>query len=447
MKEKITVLGAGLVGSLVSIFLLKRGFELQIFEKRADLRENVHEGGRSINLALSHRGLKALERVDLLDSVINICLPMKGRMMHDLNGALTFQPYGKESQFINSISRSALNVLLMNAAEDKGANIHFNQECLGANLESGITFLSGPQGNHQVSSDFIVGSDGAYSGLREEMRKTDRFNFSQFYLPYGYKELTIPPTSGGGFALEPEALHIWPREQFMLIALPNLDGSFTCTLFLPFEGAESFENLRQPEAVLDFFERWFGDAMLLMPDLVNDFSENPTSSLVTIKCNPWIKGKACLLGDASHAIVPFFGQGMNAGFEDCWLLDDFLDRYPGSFDKVFNKFQTERIPNTNAIAELAFQNFIEMRDLVADPDFLLRKKIEQKIHQLYPDQWIPLYSMVTFSDRPYSEAQQIGNVQRAIMDEVLKIPNIEATWESIDFYQMVKDLKARVDLT
>ena len=285
-SQVITVLGAGLVGSLASVYLAKRGYQVQIFEKRPDLRSQEIEGGRSINLALSHRGLTALEKVGLLEKVKKICLPMKGRLMHDPDGKLTFQPYGKEGQFINSISRSQLNALLMDHAEREGAKIHFNQECVGAELDAGITYLHGPQGDHNVQSEAILGADGAFSGLREEIRKSDRFNFSQFYLPYGYKELTIPATANSGFALEPHHLHIWPREQFMLIALPNLDRSFTCTLFLPFEGAASFENLGNPDQVKTFFYRHFPDAVPLMPDFVDDFFQNPTSSMVTIRCSP-----------------------------------------------------------------------------------------------------------------------------------------------------------------
>ncbi|GJM29673.1 MAG: kynurenine 3-monooxygenase [Cyclobacteriaceae bacterium] len=445
-KESIVVLGAGLVGSLMATYLARRQYQVQMFEKRPDIRSSENDSGRSINLALSHRGLKALNQVGLLSEISKICLPMRGRMMHDVKGALTFQPYGKEGQFINSVSRNHLNTILMNAAETSGVRMHFQEECLAAEPDHSITHLAGPQGTHQVRSDYILGADGAYSGLREALRKTDRFDFSQYYLPHGYKELTITP-SAGKFALDPEALHIWPREQYMLIALPNLDKSFTCTLFLPFEGACSFENLVTEKQVSDLFEQSFGDVVEFMPDLLNEFFEHPTSSMVTIRCAPWIKGKACLVGDASHAIVPFYGQGMNAGFEDCRLLDAALDEYQDDFLKAFGAFQKKRIPDANAIAELALQNFIEMRDLVADEEFLLRKKIERRLNKLYPDQWVPLYSRVTFSDERYSNAQRLGKVQRSIMDKVMREPNIHSDWETMDLSGIIGDLKKQADLT
>lgn len=444
-KKDIVVLGAGLVGSLMATFLARRGYRVQVFEKRPDMRKGSVDEGRSINLALSHRGLRALDKVDLLHKVHEICLPMRGRMIHHLQGNLTLQPYGKEGQYINSISRGQLNILLMDAAESAGARIHFEEECIDSDLESGITRLTGPLGEHQVRSNQIIGADGAFSGLREVFRKTEHFNFSQHYLPHGYKELSIP-ADAKDFALDPEALHIWPREQYMLIALPNLDRSFTCTLFLPFEGDVSFNTLLNEQGVLDFFEQSFPDAVPLMPDLTTEFFVNPTSSMVTIKCDPWQRGKACLIGDASHAIVPFYGQGMNAGFEDCRILDEGLVKQKSSFEEVFEEFQKKRIPDTNAIAALALQNFIEMRDLVADKEFLLRKKIEQKLHDLYPNHWTPLYSRVTFTDEPYSEALRIGNIQSSIMDKVMQQPDIEVLWESLDYEGIIKSLKAQVDL-
>ncbi len=445
-SKKITVLGGGLVGSLMSIYLTHRGHKVSLFEKRPDIRTTKIDGNRSINLALSHRGLRALDHVGLLSEVESLCLPMKGRLMHDLRGNTTFQPYGKENQYINSISRDELNLLLVNTAAGSGVALHFDEECIDANLQQAVCVMEGKNGGHKVSSDFVIGADGAFSGIREVMRKTDRFNFSQYYLPHGYKELTIPASSTGDFALEPEALHIWPREQFMLIALPNLDRSFTCTLFLPYQGSISFNQLTEPDQVLSFFETHFSDALSLMPDLLDDFFHHPTSSLVTIRCNPWLVGKAGLIGDAGHAIVPFYGQGMNAGFEDCRILDQFLSRNNDHFEQAFASFQANRIPDANAIADLAFQNFVEMRDLVADQEFLLRKKIEQRLHELYPEVWIPLYSRVTFSDQPYAEAQRIGQIQKLIMDKLMNEPGIDRRWQKMDFKELIKDLKAQVEL-
>ena len=445
-KESVVLLGAGLVGSLMATYLARRQYQVQLFEKRPDMRTLDNDEGRSINLALSHRGLKALKQVGVMNEVSKICLPMNGRMMHDLNGKLTFQPYGKEHQYINSVSRSQLNAILLDAAEANGVRLHFQEECVSADPELGITHLVGSFGNHQVRSDYIIGADGAYSGLRETLRKTDRFNFSQYYLPHGYKELSIPPVNGN-YALDPEVLHIWPREQYMLIALPNTDKSFTCTLFLPFDGPTSFGSLSGKKQVLEFFEKSFNDVVEYIPNLLEEFFEHPTSSMVTIRCNPWHKGKAMLVGDACHAIVPFYGQGMNAGFEDCRLLDSALDDNRGDLGAAYASFEKNRIEDANAIAELALQNFVEMRDLVADEEFLLRKKIELRLSKLYPDTWVPLYSRVTFSDERYSRAKRIGSIQRSIMDKVMKDPDIGQDWETRDFSNILKELKEQVALS
>ena len=291
--------------------------------------------------------------------------------------------------------------------------------------------------------DAIVGADGAFSAVRHAMQFTDRFDFSQDFIDHGYKELQIPAGNAGTFKLEKNALHIWPRESFMLIALPNPDGSFTCTLFFPFDGELSFNSLQSDEAIHSFFEKNFPDAMTLMPELINDFKTNATSSLVTMKCYPWVRNKTLLIGDAAHAIVPFYGQGMNSGFEDCRILNQLLNEHHDDWEKAILDFQQQRKADTDAIAQLALDNFIEMRDLVADAEFLLRKKIEAKLHELYPEQWIPLYSMVTFHDDiRYSEALRIGTKQKKIMDEVMQKPNIESTWEHLDFEQLVRQLQA-----
>jgi len=441
MKEKnIAIVGAGLVGSLLAIYLAKRGYSISLFERRPDMRKSKAEAGRSINLALSTRGIRALNEVGLADEIKKVAIPMHGRMMHDLQGKLTSQPYGKEGQFINSISRSGLNMVLMNEAEKHGAKIFFDHRCINIDLEK--TTLTTSTHQHPASThsfDLIVGADGAFSAVRWGMQISDRFNFSQAYIDHGYKELHIPPEAGK--SLERNALHIWPRESYMMIALPNPDGSFTCTLFFPFEGNPSFKTLSNNEAVLKFFTEIFPDAMKHMPSLVDDFNSNPTSSLVTVKCFPWVKNKTLLIGDAAHGIVPFFGQGMNAGFEDCRVLNLLLDQHQDEWDKVLPEFQQLRKPDTDAIAQLALDNFVEMRDLVADAEFLLRKKIEAKLHQLFPDRWIPLYSMVTFHDNiRYSEAYRAGQKQKKIMDEVMKKEGIANNWEQFDFKKIVNDL-------
>lgn len=443
MKKKIIILGAGLVGSLLAILLSEKGYEVNIYEKRSDPRKAGAESGRSINLALSRRGKLALQKAGVEKEVEKLIIPMEGRMMHDLSGNLTFQPYGTKGQKIYSISRSGLNELLMTKAESTGVKINFRQKVLDVEMDIRAVVVEGA-GSEVIkdNADLIFGADGAYSAVREAMRKTDRFNYSQYYIDYGYKELTIPATAAGDFALSSHALHIWPRGQFMLIALPNLDKSFTCTLFLPFSGKVSFENLKQEKEIIDFFNKNFPDAAPKMPSLAKDFSAHPTGSLVTISCYPWVKNNVTILGDASHAIVPFYGQGMNAGFEDCRTINDLLEQFPDDWEKVLAEFQSLRKPDADAISELALQNFTEMRDLVGDPRFLLRKKIEAKLHELFPEDWIPLYSMVTFSDLRYSEALHIGKQQDKVMQEVMNIPDIAKNWQELNFQEIVNRLKS-----
>lgn len=440
--KNIAVIGAGLVGSLLSVFLRSRGYNVSVFERRPDMRREGIEGGRSINLALSNRGLTALNEVGLTEIIRESAIPMHGRMMHDLKGNLTFQAYGKQGQYINSISRSGLNILLMNKAESAGVQFHFEHRCIQIDLNNTSVEFQVGEKIFKNKFDLIVGADGAFSAVRGSMQITDRFDYSQDYIEHGYKELHIPPGSAEKFQLERNALHIWPRDSYMLIALPNPDGSFTCTLFFPFEGMKSFSSLNSDAGIENFFRESFPDAYAKIPDLLNDFHRNPTSSLVTIKCFPWVRNNTVLIGDAAHAIVPFFGQGMNAGFEDCRSLNQLLDQYNDNWQIVLQEFQNLRKPDADAIADLALDNFIEMRDLVADNNFLLRKKIEAKLHELFPDKWIPLYSMVTFhEDIRYSEARKIGELQREIMNEVMKMPGIESSWQGLDLGQIVARLK------
>jgi len=439
--KSIGILGAGLVGTLLSLYLKRRGYQVKVFEKRSDLRNNDAEGGRSINLALSKRGIKALEEVGVFEDVKSILIPMEGRMMHNREGNLTFQPYGKEGQHINSVSRSVLNEHLIEAAEKEGVQLCFDHTCTSVDLENTTISFENNGRESTEHFDLVFGADGAYSQLRQAMFRTNRFNYEQFYIEHGYKELTIPPTKEGDFAINPNALHIWPRGKYMLIALPNLDRSFTCTLFLPFEGEPSFETLIDKQSVKSFFEKTFADTLPLIENLDKEFFENPTSSLVTVKCYPWVRKNCVLIGDASHAIVPFYGQGMNAGFEDCFVLNKLLDKFNDNWDKTLKAYQQLRKEDGDAITDLALNNFIEMRDLVADDKFLLQKKIERHLQDAYPDKWLPLYSMVTFSDLRYSEALEIGEKQQAIMDEVMSKPDIFENWKSLDFEEIVNKLK------
>lgn len=440
MQKQLVIIGAGLVGSLLSIYLAKRGHKVKLYERRPDMRKSTVVAGRSINLALSDRGLLALEKVGLSDAIKKISIPMHGRYIHHLDGSTAFQPYGKEGQFINSVSRGTLNEKLMDLAEEHGIEIFFNRKCTHIDWASNSVIFETDGKEEKVTADLILGADGAFSAARlQHQLQYDRFNYQQFYIDCGYKELTIAPTATGDFAMHVNALHIWPRKEFMLIALPNLDKTFTCTLFFPFEGEQSFSGLDTEEKVKIFFEKTFPDAVPLMPDYVHDFFHNPTSSLVTVKCFPWIRGdKFALIGDAAHAIVPFFGQGMNCGFEDCRILDELIGRHEDDWQTILQEYQALRKPDADAIADLAVNNFTEMRDRVADPKFLLQKKIEGRLHEKYPDRWIPAYSLVTFSPQiRYSTALQNGMKQERIMQEVMQQPGIEERWNEDGLHEEI----------
>jgi kynurenine 3-monooxygenase len=442
MRKEVIIIGAGLVGSLLSIYLSKRGYRVRIYERRGDMRKEQMRAGRSINLAMSDRGLLALEKVGLAEAIREISIPMHRRAIHHLDGTMAYQPYGKEGQFINSVSRGTLNQRLMDLAEEHGVEIYFNHRCCSINWQTKEVFFEDTDNDEQVKdqADLIFGSDGAFSVARmQHMTHYDRFDYHQFYIDCGYKELTILPNEKGDFAMEINALHIWPRKDYMLIALPNLDKTFTCTLFFPFEGPASFDRLKTEEDVRQFFQENFPDAVPLMKDYLHEFFHNPTSSLVTVKCSPWIRGDYfALIGDAAHAIVPFFGQGMNCGFEDCRVLDELIGTYGEDWTKILSEYQRLRKPDGDAIADLALQNFVEMRDKTADPKFLLQKKIEARLHEKYPDQWVPAYSLVTFSPQVrYSEALERGRRQDAIMQDIMKHSEIEKIWDDDDLHRSI----------
>lgn len=457
--KNITILGAGLAGSLLAVYMAKKGFAVNIYERRPDMRREDISAGKSINLALSLRGIHALKEVGLYEKIKEISIPMYGRMIHSMDGTTQLQPYGKDmSEYINSVSRADLNKMLMDLAEEfRSVKFHFNMRCMGMeqvsnNEEHDIFFHDeSTQANIAVKSGITIAADGATSPVRMEMLKVPRFNFSQEYENYGYKELHIPPGKDGKFQMETNALHIWPRGSFMLIALPNMDGSFTCTLFLAYDkslgGDNSFENLDTPQKVNEFFTRNFSDAVDLMPSLTHDFFENPTGTLMTVKCYPWnLGGNAVLLGDSAHAIVPFFGQGMNAAFEDCVYLNRCIDEYGGNWEKIFGEFQKMRKPNTDAIADLAQENFIEMRDLVATPRYQLKKKIETELYKKHPETFIPKYTMVTFMRIPYSVALERGKIQEDILNTLSdKISTIEeVNWKKAE--SLVKQKLDKLDL-
>jgi kynurenine 3-monooxygenase len=446
-KKETVIIGAGLVGSLLSIYLSKRGYNVKVYERRSDMRKEKMIAGRSINLALSDRGIKALEEVGIMEEIKKIAIPMHGRYIHNADGSTAYQPYGNDGQFINSVSRGELNKMLMNLAESNGVEIFFTEKCESINWKTDEIIFENTINHKQQTTNYKLcfGSDGAYSAARlTHQLQHDRFQYQQYYIDFGYKELNIPAGPDGEFMMEKNALHIWPRGNYMLIALPNIDGSFTCTLFFPFDGAPSFASLDTKEKVTSFFEKTFADAVPLMPTLEEDFFNNPTSSLVTVKCFPWIReDKFALIGDAAHAIVPFFGQGMNCGFEDCRVLNELIDTHNEDWSLILDEYQTLRKPDGDAIAELALNNFIEMRDKVADPKFLLQKKIEAAFSKKHSDKWTPAYTQVTFSPQiRYSDALKNSIKQEAIMQQVMALPDIENIWQSEEVEQKILTLVA-----
>lgn len=406
----VTIVGAGLAGTLLACALGRAGRQVELFEKRPDPRLHGQEAGRSINLALSVRGLHALSEIGLADEVVKSSILMRGRMIHARDGSLAFQRYGKDdSESLHSVSRAGLNLTLVEAAS-RYANVrmHFSHRCIGYDLRTSQLEILNPQDQAiQAKCEFIVGADGAFSAIRSAMQKQERFDYSQDFLTHGYKELTIPPTPAGDFQIEPNALHIWPRGSFMMIALPNRDRSFTCTLFWPFEGPNSFAALRDQAGVLAYFRDQFPDAVPLIPDLGAAFLANPTSSLVTIRCRPWHVGdRAVLIGDACHAVVPFLGQGMNAAFEDCTVLMDCLKRHGRDRYKCLVEYERLRKDNVDALADLCVENFIEMRDKVGSRLFRIRKKLAVLLHAAFPRWYLPLYTMIEFTRIPYAEARR-----------------------------------------
>lgn len=418
---KFVIAGAGLAGALMANYLGRAGYRVELFEKRPDLRKADISAGRSINLALSVRGLHALKEVGVADVVMADAVAMPGRMIHGLDGTLSYQPYGSKGQAIYSVSRGGLNGHLLDALERyENVEVFFNHKCVDVDLDAPTaTFEDGSGGGVTAVGDAVIGADGAFSAVRARMQRLDRFDYSQDYLKHGYKELCIPPAPGGGFQMEKNALHIWPRKSFMTIALPNADGSYTVTCFWPFDGPNGFDRLKTREDVEAHFKRWFPDAIPMIPTLYDDFFENPTGSLCTVRCGPWnYHDKVVILGDAAHAVVPFYGQGMNAAFEDCAELNACLNEFSGDRGKAFDVFFERRKENADAIADLALENFIEMRDKVGDPAFLRRKKRQKLLHKLLPNWYIPPYEMVSFTRIPYAETVRRARHQDRIIRRV-----------------------------
>ena len=428
---KIAVVGSGLVGSLLAIYLKKAGHSVHVYDRSPDIRK-IQFSGRSINLAMSNRGWKALDDAGVGQKVRDIAIPMEKRAIH-LVDDLNFQYYGNNGENIYSISRGLLNRKMIDLAEEAGAEFFFEQKIWDVSLADATLHIGETERGewNDVKYDMVFGADGAFSRIRHRMQRQSMFDYSQDFLNTGYKELNIPANADGTHKLDKNSLHIWPRGKYMLIALPNLDGSFTCTLFMPFEGENSFASLTNREEVEAFFTKNLPDTIDVIPKLTEDFFKNPTSTLVTMKCFPWtFEDKVALIGDACHAIVPFYGQGMNVGFEDITVLNLLMEKHGDDWKTIFSEYEISRKPNADAIAELSYRNFMEMSSKTADPKFLLQKKIEKNFSEKHPDLWMPLYSRVTFSLHPYSEALAMGDFQDGIMQQILKIENIEEIWDT-----------------
>jgi kynurenine 3-monooxygenase len=419
--RSLNIVGAGLAGALLALLVARRGVSVTLYERRADPRQAQPERGRSINLALAARGVRALERAGVMERVRPLLIPMRGRMVHERSGRTALQPYGqREHEVIWSVGRADLNrVLIEEAARHAGVAVHFNQLCLGADLGSGRLRLRDARGGgeYQVELTPTVATDGAGSAVRTSLAAAGLVAVREDWLDHDYKELTVPASRGA--ALERNALHIWPRGGFMLIALPNTDGSFTATLFLAREGSPSFAALGSEEAVTQFFAHEFADAVPLLPQLTSQFATHPQGQLGTVHCSPWhVGGRVLLLGDAAHAIVPFHGQGMNAAFEDCAALDALIGQH-GDWESLFAQFERVRRENTAAIAQMALENYGEMRDAVLDARFLRRKAIAMALERRFPDRFIPRYAMVMFHPEiPYAEALRRGAVQSQLLEEL-----------------------------
>ncbi|HRH37897.1 MAG TPA: NAD(P)/FAD-dependent oxidoreductase [Flavobacteriales bacterium] len=447
--SKITIVGGGLVGSLLAIFLAKRGHKVGVYERRPDPRKTNAYAGRSINLVVSHRGWTALHAAGVDQAVKEITVPVYARMMHDREGKLNRVPYSIDNKAIYSVSRGELNRRLLTEAERlPNVSLHFDRRCVDVDLENATCRFDTGAAIEEVNADVVFGADGAPSAVRQRMMQ-GRFTYSQEYIEHDYKEIAFPSNADGTPKMDPQCLHIWPRRWFMLMGLANQNGGFTGTFFMPnthTENAPGFDTVKTEEQVKKFFSEQFGDAMTMVPDMVEQYLRNPQSSLAIIRCNPWqVNGKVALIGDAAHAIVPFYGEGMNAGYEDCKVLNDLLNEHgDDNWAEVLARYAIKRKPNGDAIADLSLRNFVEMRDLVADPKFLLRRKIEGHLQAKHPDKWLPLYSQVKFSDIAYKDAWNEGLRHDRIMEQVLAMPGVEEMWQSDEVERKALGLLGRV---
>ena len=418
-KEHISLIGAGLAGPVMAKYLSDHGYRVDIFERRPDMRVVEQSAGRSINLALSARGIEALRSIGIFSKIQSQLLPMKGRMIHDMDGKTHLQSYGqREDEVIYSVSRAHLNMSLMDHIEESGnVKIHFEHDLENIDLDNSELIF---KNNKRVSFNRVMGSDGSSSCIRNCINERSSINFQKKPLGHGYKELTIPATDDGQFKIDPEALHIWPRGEFMLIALPNMDRSFTCTLFFPMDGKTSFSSITSNDQIFDLFNSYFSDTLNLIPDLVEEYQQNPVGSLSTVYCDRWnYKDKLVIFGDAAHAIVPFFGQGMNASFQDCTVIHNLIEELYGDWRMIFSEFSKNHVPNGHAIANMALENYLEMRDSVNDPAYKIKRELEFSLENKFRDRFIPRYSMVSFHTIPYTEVYKRGLIQLKMMEEYL----------------------------
>ena len=444
--ERIIISGAGLVGSLLSVYLSRKGYRVDVYDRNPDPREasNENRTGKAFNLTLCDRGFKALDEVGVGDHIRSLSVPAYGRFVHNEQGELAYQPYGNNSEALYSILRSDMSAAMVDfAARQPNVQFHFHEKCVGlalAPLE--VEFKNTKTGAQRREKAYLLfGADGAFSGVRTYLQRFHRVSYAQEFLDQGYKELTVPATATADWVAEKNVLHMWPRGRYMLLGFPNPDGSFTCSLHMPFDGPESFASVETESEVIAFFQEKFPDVIDHIPNLVEEFNSSPPHPMVMVKCSPWtLQGKVALIGDAAHVLYPYYGQGANSGFEDCSVLMECLEKYGDDWKTVFSEYERLRKPNMDAISALVTEHYVEIRDLLGDPKFLLRKALERKINQMFPDRYLPLYSMIAFTCIPYVEALRIDREQRSMIDYLMNTPEIQANLDSKEVENLITQL-------